>query len=172
ADILSVLAMTYSDTQPCGTLCYCLLSVSLQPAGSPPTDPGTCRHEYNHLLAAELGDDTHSIIGTIEDLCTLAKECTVFFIGHNTEPDVVNLLEELEIVDEIAQLVDDNMYNRILWISCVNLSPPPDNISCLWTAHKIYVQLCKFPEALTLMIWLRDPELIREDFNAPRNSYV
>ncbi|KAJ7914675.1 hypothetical protein B0H13DRAFT_2325120 [Mycena leptocephala] len=34
ADILSVLAMTYSDTQLHGTLCYHLLSASLRPAGS------------------------------------------------------------------------------------------------------------------------------------------
>jgi 26S proteasome regulatory subunit N1 len=53
------------------------------------------------------------IIGTIEDLRALAKECAVFLIGHNAEPNAVDLLEELEIVDEMAQLVDDNMYNRV-----------------------------------------------------------
>ncbi|KAJ7733825.1 hypothetical protein B0H14DRAFT_3898863 [Mycena olivaceomarginata] len=100
ADILSVLAMTYSDTQPRGTLRYRLLSASLRPAGSPSADPGGSPAELK-------------IIGTIEDLRALAKECTVFFIGHNAEPDVVDLLEELEIVDEIAQLVDDNTYNRV-----------------------------------------------------------
>ncbi|KAJ7869215.1 hypothetical protein B0H14DRAFT_3861320 [Mycena olivaceomarginata] len=116
--------MTYSDTQPRGTLRYRLLSASLRPAGSPSADPGTWEHKYVRHLAAELGDDTHSvrrrripaelkIIGTIKDLRALAKECTVFFIGHNAEPDVVDLLEELEIVDEIAQLVDDNTYNRV-----------------------------------------------------------
>ncbi|KAJ7812664.1 hypothetical protein B0H14DRAFT_1453511 [Mycena olivaceomarginata] len=54
-------------------------------------------------------------------------------------------------------------------IRCVNLLPPPDDISFLWTAHKIYVQHRKFPEALALAIRLGDPELIREDFNAPGN---
>jgi 26S proteasome regulatory subunit N1 len=34
-------------------------------------------------------------------------------LGHNTEPDAVDLLEELEIVDEIMQLVDDNTYGCV-----------------------------------------------------------
>ncbi|KAF8215042.1 hypothetical protein K438DRAFT_1901960 [Mycena galopus ATCC 62051] len=174
ADILSVLAMTYSDTQPCGTLCYCLLSASLRSAGSPLADPGTWGHEYVCHLATELGDEytfheteadlpmptsapeagkeetpaEPKIIGTIEDLCILAKECAVFSIGHNAEPDTVDLLEELEIVNEIAQLVDDNTYNCVCqyMIRCVNLLPPPDDIS-LQTAHKIY----------TLIEWLQTP---------------
>jgi 26S proteasome regulatory subunit N1 len=115
------------------------LSASLRPAGSPLADPGTWGHEYVRHLAAELGDkytfrETEAdapkptpaseagkeeapaepkIIGTIEDLRALAMECAMFLIGHNAEPDAVNLLEELEIVDEIAQLVDDNTYNRV-----------------------------------------------------------
>ncbi|KAJ6571764.1 armadillo-type protein [Mycena capillaripes] len=199
ADILSVLAMTYSDTQPRGTLRYRLLSASLRPAGSPLADPGTWGHEYVRHLAAELGDEYTfreqepdaptpaapeagkdeapakvEIIGTIEDLRALAKECAVFLIGHNAEPDAVDLLEELEIVDEIAQLVDDNTYNRVCqyMIRCVNLLPPPDDISFLRTAHTIYVQHRKFPEALALAIRLGDPDLIREDFNAPGNPLM
>jgi len=31
-------------------------------------------------------------------------------IRHNAEPDAVDLLKELEIVDWIAELVDENMY--------------------------------------------------------------
>jgi 26S proteasome regulatory subunit N1 len=42
----------------------------------------------------------------------------------------------------------------------------------LRTAHTIYVQHHKFPEALALAIRLGDPDLIREDFTAPGNPYV
>ncbi|KAJ7751112.1 hypothetical protein B0H16DRAFT_1841514 [Mycena metata] len=113
-------------------------------------------------------------IGTIEDLRALAKECAVFLINHNAEPDAVDLLKELEIVDEIVQLVDDNTYNRVCqyMIRCVNLLPPPDNISFLRTAHTIYVEHHKFPEALALAIRLGDPELIRKDFDAPGNPLM
>ncbi|KAJ7938131.1 armadillo-type protein, partial [Mycena leptocephala] len=177
-DILSVLAMTYSDTQPRGTLRYRLLSASLRPAGSPLADPGTWGHEYVRHLAAELGDEYTlreqevdaptptpapeagkeeaptkvEVTGTVEDLRALAKECAVFLIGHNAEPDAVDLLEELEIVDEVAQLVDDNTYNRV----CQYM------IRC----HH------KFPEALALVIRLGDPDLIREDFNGAGNPLM
>ncbi|KAJ7849310.1 26S proteasome regulatory complex non-ATPase subcomplex Rpn1 subunit [Mycena leptocephala] len=168
----------YSDTQPRGTLRYRLLSASLRPAGSPLADPGTWGHEYVRHLAAELGDEYTlreqevdaptptpapeagkeeapakvEVTGTVEDLRALAKECAVFLIGHNAEPDAVDLLEELEIVDEVAQLVDDNTYNRV----CQYM------IRC----HH------KFPEALALVIRLGDPDLIREDFNGAGNPLM
>ncbi|KAF8886531.1 26S proteasome regulatory complex non-ATPase subcomplex Rpn1 subunit [Infundibulicybe gibba] len=192
ADILSVLAMTYSDTQPRGTLRYRLLSASLRPADSPLADPGTWGHEYVRHLAAELGEEytireqegvkpVSTLIdgqeaeaqvklpGTIEDLHSLAKQCAKFLLGHNAEPDAVDLLEELEIVDEIAELVDDNTFGRVCqyMIRCVNLLPPPDDIQFLRTAHTIYVQHHKFPQALELAIRLNDQKLVREDFFAP-----
>ncbi|EDR09498.1 uncharacterized protein LACBIDRAFT_178729 [Laccaria bicolor S238N-H82] len=177
ADILSVLAMTYSDTQPRGTLRYRLLSASLRPSDSPLADPGTWGHEYVRHLAAELGEEytvRSSTTRTTEDLHALAKQCATFLLGHNAEPDAVDLLEEMEIVNEIATLVDENTYSRVCqyMVRCVNLLPPPDDISFLRTAHTIYVQHHKFPEALELAIRLGDPDLVREDFNAPGNPLM
>lgn len=51
----------------------------------------------------------------------------------------------------------------------MNLLPPPDDAAFLRTAHSIYVQHRKFPQALSLSIRLGDKELIRQDFNAPAN---
>lgn len=196
--------MTYSDTQPRGTLKYRLLSASLRPTDSPLADPGTWGHEYVRHLAAELGDEytmreqegqeektsIPKLPGTVEDLRSLARQCAIFFLGHNAEPDAVDLLEELEIIKDIVPLVDENTYGRVCqyMIRCVdqvdikvfcsrvfrmvNLLPPPDDVSFLQTAHTIYVQHQKFPEALALAIRLGNPELIREDFNAPGNPYV
>ncbi|KAF8921613.1 armadillo-type protein [Mucidula mucida] len=190
ADILSVLAMTYSDTQPRGTLRYRLLSASLRPADSPLADPGTWGHEYVRHLAAELGeefvvqeqgeledkpdDKKVAPIGTIEELRSLGRQCATFLLAHNAEPDAVDLLEELEIVDQITELVDENTYGRVCqyMVRCVNLLPPPDDIAFLQTAHTIYVQQSKFPEALALAIRLGDPALVREDFNAPGNPLM
>jgi 26S proteasome regulatory subunit N1 len=55
---------------------------------------------------------------------------------------------------------------------CVNLLPPPDDVNFLTTSHAIYVQYRKFPEALALSIRLANPDMIREDFNAPGNPYA
>ncbi|KAF8624967.1 hypothetical protein AX15_005608 [Amanita polypyramis BW_CC] len=193
ADILSVLAMTYSDTQPRGTLKYHLLAASLRSPDSPLADPGTWGHEYVRHLAAELGEEyayreqelalesgrdkrtsQPTLPGTIEGLRGLAKQCARFFLSHNAEPDAVDLLDELEMVDEVAHLVDENTYSRVClyMIRCVTLLPPPDDVAFLRTAHTIYVQHHKFPEALSLAIRIGDPELIREDFNAPGNPLM
>jgi 26S proteasome regulatory subunit N1 len=184
--------MTYSDTQPRGTLRYRLLSASLRPTDSPLADPGTWGHEYVRHLAAELGEEfslreaaeleeaeeaekakepRDQLPGTIQDLRNLAKQCATFLLSHNAEPDAVDLLEEMEIIDEITQLVDENTYGRVCqyMIRCINLLPPPDDLVFLRTAHAIYVQHKKFPEALSLAIRLGDPDLIREDFHAPAN---
>ncbi|PIL27594.1 hypothetical protein GSI_10745 [Ganoderma sinense ZZ0214-1] len=187
ADILSVLAMTYSDTQPRGTLRYRLLSASLQPS-SPLSEPGSWGHEYVRHLAAELGEEYNSreldeagvekeseeestVPGTVDDLRNLAIECATFLLQHNAEPDAVDLLEELEIVDKVVEIVDENTYERVCqyMIRCVNLLPPPDDVSFLRTAHLIYAKHNKFPQALALSIRLGDQDLIRKDFNAPAN---
>ena len=52
-----MLAMTYSDTEPRGTLRYRLLAASLRPPTSPLADPGDWGHEYVRHLAAELGEE-------------------------------------------------------------------------------------------------------------------
>ena len=56
--------------------------------------------------------------------------------------------------------------------SCVNLLPPPDDVAFLRTAHAIFVQFSKYPEALALAIRLGEPALISQDFHAPANPYV
>jgi len=121
--------MTYSDTQPRGTLRYRLLAAALRPPFSPLADPGSWGHEYVRHLAAELGEeynlrgeediglsdpsDRPPFPGTFDDLRALTKECAVFLLNHNAEPDAVDLLEEIEIIDEIVELVDENNYNRV-----------------------------------------------------------
>ncbi|TFK98578.1 armadillo-type protein [Pterulicium gracile] len=189
ADVLSVLAMTYSDTEPRGTLRYRLISAELRSThgskDSPLEDPGYWGHEYVRHLAAELGDefalreqaeeepeaDAEEVVGTLDDLRDLATKCAIFLLAHNAEPDAVDLLEEMEIVETIVPLVDENTYARVCqyMIRCVDFLPPPDDIAFLRTAHSIYVAHNKFPEALLLAIRLADPELVRQDFNAPGN---
>ncbi|KAJ3999594.1 armadillo-type protein [Lentinula boryana] len=192
ADILSVLAMTYSDTQPRGTLKYRLLSASLRPANAPLVDPGTWGHEYVRHLAAELGEEFEyrevqedgtppesetpkiELLGTIEDLRSLAKECSTFLLSHNAEPDAVDLLQELEMIEAIVTLVDENTFDRVCqyMTRCVSFLPPPDDITFLQTVHKIYTHFQKFPEAIAIAIRLGDRDMVRDDFNAAGNPVM
>lgn len=105
--------MTYSDTQPRGTLHYRLLATASSKA---PSDPGSWGHEYIRHLAAELGSEftirVESGADTTE-LVTLGLECAKFFLEHNAEVDAVDLLEELEIVSKIADLVNKDTFARV-----------------------------------------------------------
>lgn len=158
--------MTYSDTEPRGTLRYRLISASLRPAGSPLADPGTWGHEYVRHIAAELGEEfvareelqeeeggvstdngfeekKDAPIGTLEELRALAKECATFLLSHNAEPDAVDLMEEMEIIDELAELVDENTYGRV----CQYMLRYAHSSSFSITNHRLTVdpQMCRFP---------------------------
>ena len=188
--------MTYSDTQPRGTLRYRLLAAAHRPASSQPlSEPGSWGHEYVRHLAAELGEEYNArelgeelekpaepettkvdgdVIGTVDDLRALAMECASFLLRHNAEPDAVDLMQELEIVTRLPDLVDKDTFERVCQYMerCVNLLPQPDDITFLRTAHRIYKKHTRFPQALSLSIKLGDPELIREDFEAPANDVM
>ncbi|KAF9508141.1 hypothetical protein BS47DRAFT_246748 [Hydnum rufescens UP504] len=174
ADILGVLAMTYSDTQPRGTLKYRLLSNSMSKDPSP---PGLWGHEYIRHLSGELGSEYAIRVEAGEntdELRELAFVCAEFLLHHNAEADAVDLLEELECVDKIADLVDKNTFTRVCayMVGCVNLLPPPDDVAFLRTAHAIFVHFSKYPEALAIAIRLGEPDLISRDFHAPANPLM
>lgn len=105
--------MTYSDTEPRGTLRYRLLASSMSSA---PSDPGLWGHEYIRHLAAELGSEFTSRQeerGDIGELRDLGVVCAKFLLAHNAEPDAVDLLEELEFISKLTDLVDENIYARV-----------------------------------------------------------
>ncbi|CED83561.1 26s proteasome regulatory complex non-atpase subcomplex rpn1 subunit [Phaffia rhodozyma] len=142
ASILSVLAMTYSDTGKRDTLHYRLISQSTE-------DPGSWGNEYVRHLAAELGeeyleislpadegeekpklDGKDSIVEdakeqdkkipsspraetTKEGLLKLALDLVPFFLKHNAEADAVDLLLELEAIERILEVVDKDTYQRV-----------------------------------------------------------
>ncbi len=110
--------MTYSDTEPRGSLKYRILSGTK-------SDPGLWGHEYVRHLAAELGSeytlrqeaamerDAELGESEVKDLRDLARQCATFFLGHNAEADAVDLLEELENIDMLKDLVDKETYSRV-----------------------------------------------------------
>lgn len=124
ADILGVLAMTYSDTRPRETLKYRLLSNKMS---SNPSPPGLWGHEYIRHLSAELGAEflirqeadlsseqlSEDATGGIKELRELGVVCATFLLEHNAEADAVDLLEELECVEKITHLVDKDTYARV-----------------------------------------------------------
>lgn len=163
ADILSVLGMTYSDENRLDSLKYRLLS--------PTTDPGSWGHEYVRHLALEIGLEQNKREEKEEgsdDLIELALSLVPFFLKHNAEADAVDILYELDLIEKLPQFLDENTYARVClyMVSMVPLLSPPDDLVTLRTAHTIYRQFNKLPQALTMAIRLNDVDLIKEDLAA------
>lgn len=170
ADILSVLAMTYSDDGKRDSLNYRLLS-----SQDTIVDWG---HEYLRHLALEIGEAYQENLGTdeslIHKLTQLSMKIVPYFLKHNAEADAVDLLLEIENIDKLPQFVDENTFARVClyMVSCVPFLAPPDDLSFLNTAYTIYLSNNQWPQALTLAIKLDDVDLIKQVFNSTDDESI
>jgi 26S proteasome regulatory subunit N1 len=137
--------MTYSDTQPRGTLRYRLLAVNTKPYDATLSDPGSWGHEYVRHLAAEIHEEfayseeqfeewdrlgskePFSFNLDMDGLRMLAAQCAKFFLSHNAEPDAVDIMDEVGRIANIGELVDENTYRRVCtyMVRCVPLALVP-----------------------------------------------
>lgn len=118
AEILSVLAMTYSDSGERETLKFRLLASEVGEA----EDPGLWGHEYMRHLSAEIGEEYNATNAkddpsaekdkNHQELLDLALLIVPFSLKHNAEADAVDLLLELESIDRLPQFVDKDTYAR------------------------------------------------------------
>ena len=155
--------MTHGDEEKLETLKYRLLA----PSG----DLGSWGHEYIRHLALEIGQDYQKRIADdidAEELFELSRALVPYFLKHNAEADAVDLLSELERIPDMINYLDENTYPRVClyMVSMVNLLTYPEDQQFLKTAHDIYKNYKRLPQALTLAIRLNDLELIREDFES------
>ena len=163
ADVLSVLGMTQGDEEKLDTLKFRL--------AAPSQDLGSWGHEYVRHLALEIGQDYQRRMTDdvdAQDLMDLTRTLVPYFLSHNAEADAVDIMSELEIIQEIPKYLDENTYARVClyMVSMVNLLTYPEDQQFLHTAHDIYKQYNKLPQAMVLAIRLNDTELIREDFES------
>lgn len=175
AEILSVLAMTYADNGNRETLKYRLQAQ--QVGGATAENPGLWGNEYVRHLASEIGEEYNLRVDKEEDtkeLLDLGLVLVPFSLKHNAEADAVDLLLELESIHKLPPFVEKDTYPRVClyMVSCVNLLVPPDDKNFLRTAHEIYTKHDRYSEALVLALRLGDRDLIRSDFEAPRNPIM
>lgn len=163
ADVLSVLGMTQGDEEKLDTLKYRL--------AAPSQDLGSWGHEYVRHLSLEIGQEYQKRMEDsvdAEDLKELARVLVPYFLSHNAEADAVDLLSELEKIQEIPQYLDENNYARVClyMVSMVNVLTFPEDKTFLQTAHDIYKQYNKLPQAMVLAIRLNDLDLIHQDYES------
>ncbi|KAF8004287.1 hypothetical protein HF325_001735 [Metschnikowia pulcherrima] len=170
ADVLSVLAMTNSDTGKQDLLKFRLIAGEETVA-----DWG---HEYMRHLALEIGEAFQEKSGVEDDyvarLVELSLKIVPFFLHHNAEADAVDLLLEVESIEKLPPFLDDTTYARVClyMVSCVPLLAPPDDLSFLHTAYSIYLAHGQLTQALTLAIKLDDEKLIKQVFESTEETLV
>lgn len=163
ADIISVLAMTYSDDGKYESLRYRLRSQShaLEDWG----------HEYLRHLAMEIGEGFLSFPDDEAQILQLSRRIASFFMKNHAEADAVDLLLEVEAVDALPGLVDKSNYARVCqyMIGCVPFLAPPDNMIFLDSAYQIYMAQDDLAPALTLALKIDDIALIEGVFEKATN---
>lgn len=185
ADVLSILAMTYSENGKHDSLRYRLLSDV--------SDFEGWGHEYIRHLALEIGEvyndqvekdaeDETSSDGSKsdgsaatsgfefskEDTLRLCLDIVPYFLKHNGEEDAVDLLLEIESIDKLPQFVDENTFQRVCqyMVACVPLLPPPEDVAFLKTAYSIYLSQNELTDAIALAVRLGEEDMIRSVFDA------
>ncbi|WFD33153.1 proteasome regulatory particle base subunit [Malassezia sp. CBS 17886] len=176
AEVLSVLALTYSNTGQRETLRF-RLEANVMGQKKSEEALGHWGHEYVRHLCTELGEEYNARTEKEEDtaeLLELALLVAQFSLSHNAEVDAVDLLLELEAVEQLPQFVDRDTFERVCLylVSCVNLLVPPDDVLFLRTAHEIYRKHHRYFEALVIAVRLADAALVRADFEAPTNPVM
>jgi len=188
AEIISVLAMTYSDSGLRETLAFRLRSHKVDPSCSR-DDPGVWGHEYVRHLAAEIAEAYQAVQSKSDDMAEderietdeqssrkkelhqLAMLLVPFLLSHNGEADAIDLLLELESIDDIVPLVAEHNYSRVCnyMLSCVNFLVPPDDTNFLRACRQIYRSHSRFSESMMVNIKMGDKAGVKEDFESASN---
>uniref|UniRef100_A0A7S0WQH9 26S proteasome non-ATPase regulatory subunit 2 homolog n=1 Tax=Pyramimonas obovata TaxID=1411642 RepID=A0A7S0WQH9_9CHLO len=163
ADVISLLAMTMSSsgTEIPESLKYRLLGSA--------EELGSWGHEYVRNLAGEIGQEYQRRQGldeSVEDLLNLARQIVPFHMKSNAEPEAVDLLIEVELMNELPTHCDKNNYARtgLYLVSCANYLPEPEDTLCLEVANQIYLQEKKFPEAMRVAMRLGSQDAVDKTF--------
>jgi len=167
ADVVSVLAMTMSETREC--LKYKMM-------GNTSTEEiELWGHEYVRHLSGEVVNEYNNLSEEDADfeankvkLVELAKKIVPSQMKHNTEAEACDLLMEVEQLDLLQQYVDEDAFNRVCLylVSCVPFVPDPENTNLLKTAFQIFRKFEQFPQAMRLALQLNDKKLVEELFNS------
>lgn len=131
ADVLSVLAMTMGAEGERESLKYKLIGTV--------DDISTWGHEYVRNLSGEIAAEFEDRTGRgadVQDVVQLIHQMVPFFVKHNSEPEAIDLLMEVEMLSTIVDHVDESNCSRIcLYLEQVaRYVPEPEDSAVLRTA--------------------------------------
>jgi 26S proteasome regulatory subunit N1 len=85
---------------------------------------------------------------------------------HNTEPEAVDLLLEVDDIEQLLDHIDDSNYQRtcLYLTSTAAYLPEPDDRAVYTTAFKSYMKVKKWHDAMRVALRLNDHSLIEGVF--------
>jgi 26S proteasome regulatory subunit N1 len=109
-----------------------------------------------------------------QDLLTLTKEITTFYMSHNAEAEACDLLMEIENVELLIDYTEKETYMRVCLylLGCVAYVPEPEDTVLLTTCYKIYTKFEQEQLALRCAIQLNSMDLIQEVYNNCKDQLV
>lgn len=164
ADILSVLAMTFSDgSTTTESLAYKLLGTheAFEAWG----------HDFVRNLSGEIArefDRRQKAEQPCDDLLELVRQIVPYHIKHNAEPEACDLLLEVNRLPEVVATVDAGNYARIgqYLLSIAQYLPEPDDTEVLRVAFQIYMKEAQRFDAMRVALKIGDAKLIHEVFDS------
>jgi 26S proteasome regulatory subunit N1 len=183
ADVVSVLAMTMAEP---GSR-YCLKSklmgnrLDLAPWGAEYIRclAGEIGQEYNdRTLAAAEGEDME-VEPDVSDLMALVDIIVPYHVEHNSEPEAVDILLEVQQLDKLVDpnlaTIDDQNYQRVCLylLTCSDyMSDPDDLMNLLVVSYKIYKRVGQLPDAMRVALKMQDMALVAEVFECCDDEIV
>ncbi|XP_065855782.1 26S proteasome non-ATPase regulatory subunit 2 homolog A-like isoform X2 [Euphorbia lathyris] len=163
ADILSVLVLTMSAEGERESLKYRLLGSETE------GDIGSWGHEYVRNLAGECAQEyakRQSEETAIDDLMELVTQIVAFHMKHNTEPEAVDLLMEVEYLEILIHHVDKTNFRRtcLYLTSAARYLPDTDYKLILDIAYMIYLKYEEYSNALQIALVLDNMQYVGQVF--------
>jgi 26S proteasome regulatory subunit N1 len=174
ADILSVLAMTMAEEGSRQILNYKLKGNSLE--------LGLWGHEFVRSLAGQISEEYNARVTAdgsdsdpdVSDIMAMVDVIVPFHIQHNSEPEAVDILLEVQQLDKITDPklapVDEKNYQRVCLylLNCADyMGDPDDLVSLLRCAFQLYKRAGQLNDALRVALRIdgEDYTLISELFS-------
>lgn len=161
ADLLSYLGTIHGAEAACECLHY-KLEGSLD-------DLDVWGHEFSRHLCAEISAEYNSFSEEGKDTSHLTPVVDMvlpYLFLHNSEPEAVDLLMDIEQVERLVEFADETNYKRLCnyLLQCSNYVPEPEDNQYRQVVADIFQKLNQPGDALRVAMAMQDLTLVNKIF--------
>merc|ERR1712159_811359 len=128
-------------------------------------------HKYTRHLCDEIGQEYEVRVAadqSIDDLMMVVNTIVPFFIERNLEPEVCDLMMEIEKTTMLLECSDETNYKRICtyMMSCASFVAEPEDNEFRQVCCDIYRKVQKPCDAIRVAMAMKNTELVKEIFDS------